>query len=208
MSKYRDHRPSRWGRFDSDQELVDVEPTYFQRAAAAVSAKRPSADETRDGPTPLDAEVVWFDAKKGFGFVRLSDGSEVFLHASKLEAADQTDLTDGRKLQVLVETGSKGKPQVSRVLSLAITPSGARTSQPPQSQAHHAVEEEQPGFVKRYDPERGFGFVRLDNGGGDVFLHATALSRSKCPAPEAGQRVYVRYVQGQKGLEARSVRNA
>lgn len=208
MSKYRDHRPSRRDRFGNEHEPADVEPSYFQRNAPAVSAKQPPTVEARDGSSSLDAEVVWFDAKKGFGFVKLSDGSEAFIHASELEAAGQTNLPEGSRLKVLVETGSKGKPQVSRVLSLDTPSAGTVDRQSRQSQANQPTEEEELGSVKRYDADRGFGFIKLDNGGGDVFVHATTLSRSGLPTLETGQRVYVSYVQAQKGLEARSVRKA
>ena len=66
-------------------------------------------------------------------------------------------------------------------------------------------EQESIGVVKRYDATKGFGFIAMENGGNDVFVHATALSRSGLVELEAGQNVLVRYVQGQKGLEARTL---
>lgn len=48
------------------------------------------------------------------------------------------------------------------------------------------------GYVKSYWKPRGFGFVRSDNGGADIFLHATALQRSGWEyddTPASGQRV-------------------
>ena len=32
--------------------------------------------------------VVWFDVKKGFGFIRRNNGSDVFVHYSKIIAPD------------------------------------------------------------------------------------------------------------------------
>ena len=44
------------------------------------------------------------------------------------------------------------------------------------------------GTIKAWNDTRGFGFVRPDSGGGDVFLHATALP-PQGPRPQVGDRV-------------------
>jgi cold shock protein len=36
---------------------------------------------------------------------------------------------------------------------------------------------------------RGFGFIRPDDGGPDVFVHISAFARAGLPAPTEGQRV-------------------
>jgi CspA family cold shock protein len=36
----------------------------------------------------VDAEISWFNASKGFGFVKLSDGTEAYLHIRVLKAAE------------------------------------------------------------------------------------------------------------------------
>jgi len=56
-----------------------------------------------------------------------------------------------------------------------------------------------------YNADRGFGFVGQNGGGKDVFVHATALARSKLSVLTEGQRVKMQIGQGQKGLEARSI---
>ena len=62
--------------------------------------------------------------------------------------------------------------------------------------------------MKWFNAEKGFGFISLVDGGKDVFVHATALTRSGMSTLTAGQRVIISYVQGQKGPEARSLRLA
>jgi CspA family cold shock protein len=62
--------------------------------------------------------------------------------------------------------------------------------------------------VKWYSAEKGFGFVTPDDGGRDVFVHATALERSGLPPLSEGQIVVLRVVQGRKGAEAETVRTA
>ncbi|RWO01662.1 MAG: cold-shock protein [Mesorhizobium sp.] len=67
---------------------------------------------------------------------------------------------------------------------------------------------ESEGTVKWYNPEKGFGFIAPDNGEKDVFVHATALSRSGLSLLVEGQKVIVECGQGKKGLEVRRVRLA
>jgi CspA family cold shock protein len=59
--------------------------------------------------------------------------------------------------------------------------------------------------VKWYSAEKGFGFVTPQDGGRDVFVHATALERSGLPPLTEGQTVVLRIVQGRKGPEAETV---
>ena len=199
MGKYRDHRQPRSDRFENDHG-THSEPDYFQGG----SETRATAPQTMYATSPVRAaEVLWFNAEKGFGFVRLSDGSDAFLHVSKLQALSQTSLPEGAKLQVLVEVSAKGKPQVSQVVSIA---SGQKDAVAPNPAPQQTGEEEGLGSVARYDGVKGFGFIKLEKGGNDVFVHATTLTRSGLSSLNVGQAVLVRYGQGQKGLEARNVR--
>src|SRR5690349_6158383 len=55
------------------------------------------------------------------------------------------------------------------------------------------------GVVRRFDAERGFGFVGLDGATGDAFLHISALQRAGADTVTPGTRLRVRVGQGQKG---------
>ena len=46
-----------------------------------------------------------------------------------------------------------------------------------------------PGTVKFYNVQKGFGFIQPDNGGPDVFVHATALERAGIGMLNEGQKV-------------------
>ena len=48
------------------------------------------------------------------------------------------------------------------------------------------------GTVKFYNDQKGFGFIQPDDGGTDVFVHATALERAGMRALSEGQKVSVR----------------
>jgi len=45
------------------------------------------------------------------------------------------------------------------------------------------------GTVKFYNDQKGYGFIQPDDGGKDVFVHATALERSGVNALREGQKV-------------------
>ena len=45
------------------------------------------------------------------------------------------------------------------------------------------------GTVKFYNGQKGFGFIQPDDGGKDVFVHATALERAGIRNLAEGQKV-------------------
>jgi cold shock protein len=45
------------------------------------------------------------------------------------------------------------------------------------------------GTVKFYNDQKGFGFIQPDDGGKDVFVHATALERAGIRGLSEGQKV-------------------
>jgi len=45
------------------------------------------------------------------------------------------------------------------------------------------------GTVKFYNDQKGFGFIQPDDGGKDVFVHATALERAGIRGLREGQKV-------------------
>ena len=45
------------------------------------------------------------------------------------------------------------------------------------------------GTVKFYNDQKGFGFIQPEEGGSDVFVHATALERAGMSGLSEGQKV-------------------
>jgi cold shock protein len=45
------------------------------------------------------------------------------------------------------------------------------------------------GTVKFYNDQKGFGFIEPEDGGKDVFVHATALERAGMSGLSEGQKV-------------------
>ena len=64
----------------------------------------------------------------------------------------------------------------------------------------------QQGTVKWFNAEKGFGFIAVDGGGADVFVHFSAIVADGYRSLEEGQHVEFEVVQGQKGPQAEQVR--
>jgi CspA family cold shock protein len=45
------------------------------------------------------------------------------------------------------------------------------------------------GTVKWFNSQKGFGFIELENGGKDVFVHISAVERAGLPSLNEGQKV-------------------
>lgn len=62
--------------------------------------------------------VKWFNAEKGFGFITVDDGQDVFVHYSNIDMAGFRVLEEGQKVEFTVGSGQKG-PQAESVRVLA-----------------------------------------------------------------------------------------
>lgn len=62
------------------------------------------------------------------------------------------------------------------------------------------------GTVKWFNAEKGFGFITLDGGGQDVFVHYSSIEMSGYKVLEDGQAVTFEIGNGDKGPQAESVR--
>jgi cold shock protein len=201
MGRYKSHREPRRRGFDDDN--------YSSR-------DRHSQPERSSHPSPgtssspaTTAVVSWFNADKGFGFVKASDGSDAFLHVRALEAAGHNSVPPGATLKVRLGAGLKG-PQVMEVMEVDLSTVQAQAptlSRSPRGQSQPEGEVIQgQGTVKWFNGEKGFGFIGLDGGGKDVFVHAAVVNRSGLTTLNEGQKVWIEYAMGKKGLEAKSVR--
>ena len=198
MGRYKDYREPKRRGFDDDYTRQD-----------RVAERRP----TNLGPSappsePVEAIVKWFNAEKGFGFVAMAGGSEAFMHIRQLETAGHSSVPEGARVKVRIGQGQKG-PEVTEVIEVDLSTaqlgrSADRRPAPP-SQVVGQVKESI-GTVKLYKADKGFGFIGQDGGGKDVFVHATALARAGLSGLAEGQRVRMQIGQGQKGLEAQTIK--
>jgi CspA family cold shock protein len=101
---------------------------------------------------------------------------------------------------------------VTEVLSVDTTTASqeqhrpARPERPAYPPADRATVEEF-GTVKWYNAAKGFGFIGPDQGGKDIFAHASVLERAGITGLAEGQRVAVDVAHGGgKGPEAAGLR--
>jgi CspA family cold shock protein len=160
---------------------------------------------------PVRGTVKWFNAEKGFGFVTLEDGADVFLHSSVITRSGLS-VNERDKVRVRVGQGMKGR-QVTEILD--VEPGGgpvgrpaARPMGPPRRQGpmdtsyRRGPSVELQGTVKWYNQQKGFGFITPDDGTKDIFVHASTLARAGLDQLPDGTRITAKVVQGAKGPEA------
>lgn len=62
------------------------------------------------------------------------------------------------------------------------------------------------GTVKWFNAEKGYGFITLEGGSQDVFVHYSAIDMTGYKVLEEGQQVEFEVGTGTKGPQAESVR--
>jgi cold shock protein len=62
------------------------------------------------------------------------------------------------------------------------------------------------GTVKFFNGERGYGFIKPDDGGSDVFVHITAVERAGLNDLTAGQRIAFDVEPDKKGKGLKAVK--
>ena len=199
-SRNRDFRSQRRHGFEDD----NYEPPGRNFGYAAPAGTQL---ETPFGP-PTQAVVKWFNPARGFGFAQLAGGAgDAFLHVSVLERGGHGAVPPGATLEVRSTMGQKG-PQITEVISVDTSTAGQeqprrpRPERPTYSSPADGATVEEFGTVKWYNAVKGFGFITPDQGGRDIFVHASALERSGIMGLTEDQRVAVDVAQGNKGPEA------
>ena len=64
------------------------------------------------------------------------------------------------------------------------------------------------GTVKWFNAEKGFGFIAVEGGGADVFVHHSAIKATGYRTLNENDKVEFEVVQGPKGPNAADVRKA
>jgi cold shock protein len=158
--------------------------------------------------------LKWFNSEKGFGFAEIADGSgDAFLHIKTLQALGQDAIAPGAKLSVLAGQGQKGR-QINKILTIddggavkTPAPTAERT-EPRRSPPDLSAAIDMVGTVKWFSVAKGMGFVEVDGGGKDVFVHISTVERAQLGNLAEGQRVWMRVVEKEKGRQAVAIRSS
>ena len=57
-------------------------------------------------------KVKWFDSKKGYGFILLEDGGEIFVHYTGIVSEGFKALTEGQCVEYEIEQNERGRQAV------------------------------------------------------------------------------------------------
>ena len=61
--------------------------------------------------------VKWFNAEKGFGFIEVEGGKDIFVHFSAISGEGFKSLQEGQKVQFDIVEGQRGE-QAANVVAL------------------------------------------------------------------------------------------
>lgn len=63
----------------------------------------------------MQGTVKWFNAAKGYGFISMDNGDDVFVHYSAIKGEGYRTLEEGQRVSFEITQGSKG-PQATNVV--------------------------------------------------------------------------------------------
>lgn len=164
-----------------------------------------TVEQSQARDTRITGSVKWFDPGKGFGFLVSDDGGpDILLHANVLRNYGQGSVTDGARIEVIVQATTRGL-QAVEVVSIA-----------PPEQAGIAPLEDFSGVsedelaaapleaarVKWFDKSKGFGFANVFGRSEDIFIHIEVLRRSGLSDLLPGEALALRSIESSRGRMA------
>jgi CspA family cold shock protein len=65
----------------------------------------------------IQGTVKWFNAVKGYGFIGLEEGDDVFVHFSAIQMEGYKKLEEGQEVEFIIESGPKGQQAAEVILA-------------------------------------------------------------------------------------------
>ena len=59
--------------------------------------------------------VKWFDSRKGYGFIEIEDGNDLFVHHTEVQGNGFKTLNEGDQVEFQIKSGPKGDQAVQVV---------------------------------------------------------------------------------------------
>ena len=145
-----------------------------------------------------DGELVWYNERKGYGFVKIDD-TEVFLHRSTLDRFGLVRLLKGDRVTVSLTVNEHGEviQDLLRV-DRPVNPAPPAASEP--------ADGEMRAVVKFFNDIRGYGFVTAEDIAEDVFVHSHVLNDCGSHSLIQGQKLLIKVDDAGKGPQVQAVR--
>ena len=159
--------------------------------------------------TRISATVKWYDPAKGYGFLVPDDGSsDIYFREPVLTAAGLATLLPGATVTCEAAPAARG-PEVSRILTIDFSTAEPRMAPfacpagngqlAPGHDGPAASGEQVRAIVKWFHTDKGYGFLKREDGSGDLFCHMTVVQASGRDALAQGAAVTCEVVQGGRG---------
>ena len=102
---------------DSDVRVCPLGDIRLRRRTGVSERREQFFEDEVEVEVREQGVVKWFNATKGYGFIRRETGEDVFVHFSAIQADGYRTLAEGQAVQFEVRTGPKGL-QAENVLGL------------------------------------------------------------------------------------------
>ena len=64
----------------------------------------------------IQGTVKWFNSVKGYGFIGIEEGDDVFVHFNAIEMEGYKKLAEGQQVELSIESGPKGLQAANVIL--------------------------------------------------------------------------------------------
>ena len=65
----------------------------------------------------MQGKVKWFNPEKGYGFIEVDEGKDVFVHYSEIQEEGFKTLEEGQEVEFEIVEGNRG-PQAANVVKV------------------------------------------------------------------------------------------